>query len=307
MIVFACDGCGKRIEVDEDLAGRKLRCKPCGAVTRVPTVEPPAIPLARLPAATPTDAPRRTPAVRKKKKRKPGTIDRETGMALAIGAGLALVALAVPLVGFVLHVLVTVVHELGHTAVAWLLGSPALPSFDLSYGGGVSHIFTRQPVLILGVYGVLAFLSFRSLGDRPKLIAWLVGVGLYTIAVFSPLRGLLITAAGHGSELVFAGIFLYRALSGNQILRNEERPLYAFLGLYIVLADARFAYQLMASREHREDYGDAKGGGHWMDFDQIANDYLHWRLEGVATLFLLACIATPVAAFLYHRYGKLLK
>ena len=102
--------------------------------------------------------------------------------------------------------------------------------------------------------------------------------------------------------MLIAGIFLYRALSGNQILRNEERPLYAFLGLYILMADGRFAYQLISSHEHREAYGDAKWGGHPMDFDLIANNHLHWRLESVATLFLVVCSLTPVAAILAHRF-----
>ena len=134
------------------------------------------------------------------------------------------------------------------------------------------------------------------------LIAILVGVALYSAAAFSPLRELLIVAMGHGSELLFAGVFLYRALSGSQVLRSEERPLYAFIGLYIVLFDARFAYQLIASPEHREAYGDAKGGGHWMDFSVIANEHLHVRLEAVAALFLVACALPPLVAFLTYLY-----
>ena len=130
---------------------------------------------------------------------------------------------------------------------------------------------------------------------------------LYSAVVFSSLRDVLITTMGHGAELLFAGIFLYRALSGSQVLRSEERPLYAFLGLYIVLADARFAYRLITSPEYREDYGSAKGGGHWMDFSQIADEQLHIRLEVVAALFLLACVLTPLAAFLAHQYRRRLK
>ncbi len=105
-------------------------------------------------------------------------------------------------------------------------------------------------------------------------------------------------------ELLIAGVFLYRAWSGSQIIRGAERPLYAFLGLYLVLADARFAFRLIASREHREEYGEAKGGGHWMDFSRIADEFLNGRLEVVATFFLLAFALTPLAAFLVHRYGR---
>jgi hypothetical protein len=301
MIEFSCEGCGKSFEVDDSLAGRRSRCKQCGAVTRIPASEPVLEVLAPLPLPVPEAAPKRK---RKKKARKPGTIDRDAWISLGVGSGLAVLALAVPLIGFVIHVLMTVIHELGHTATAWLFASPAMPSFDLSYGGGVSLILARQPILVVAAYGVFAYLLFRARGDRPELLKWSIAAGLYTLVMFSPLRGLLITAMGHGSELLFAGIFLHRALSGNQILRGEERPLYAFLGLFILLYDSRFAFDLMSSRAHRVAYGDAKGGGHWMDFEVIANETLHWPLQSVAAVFLFACVLTPVAALLVHRYGR---
>ena len=206
--------------------------------------------------------------------------------------------------GFVIHVLNTVIHELGHTATAWVLGSPALPSFDLTYGGGVSHIAPRQPILIIVVYVAFAVVGFRWRHERRVLVAVLAGTGLYSIVVFSPLRDLLILALGHGAELFFAGVFLYRALSGSQILRSQERPLYAFLGLYIVLADARIAVRLMTSQDYREEYGLQKGGGHTMDFSRIANEFLGGRVQVVAALFLVACVLTPVVAFLIQRFWR---
>jgi hypothetical protein len=136
------------------------------------------------------------------------------------------------------------------------------------------------------------------------VITILAAVIVYSAVVFSPLRDLMITTMGHGAELIFAGVFLHRALSGSQVLRSKERPLYAFLGLYIVLADARFAYRLITSPEYREDYGLAKGGGDWMDFSRIANEHLHVRLEVVAATFLLACALTPLAAFVFHYGGR---
>ena len=65
-----------------------------------------------------------------------------------------------------------------------------------------------------------------------------------------------------------------------------------------------FAYQLINSPEHREDYGDAKGGGHWMDFSLIANEHLHVRLEAVAAFFLVACALPPLIAFLIHHLRR---
>jgi hypothetical protein len=133
MIEFSCPGCGKSFQVDERLAGRRSRCKRCGKVTRIPAAPLPFMLASQRRAAAPEISKRRTTRVRQ-----PRAIGRDAWTSLAIGSGLAAVALAVPMIGFVPDVLITVIHELGHVATAWLFGSPALPSFDLTYGGGVS-------------------------------------------------------------------------------------------------------------------------------------------------------------------------
>ena len=312
MIVFGCEGCEKVFEVGDEMAGRQIRCKRCATVMRVPTAEPK--PTLVLPGPRPTlgpvapVAPQRPTKSKgkgkgKKKVRGWGGVARDAWVALGVGLGLAVVALAVPLIGFVIHVLVVVIHELGHAATAWLLASPALPAFDLAYGGGVSLILDRQPLLILAAYAALAYFLIRARDDRPALVGWLVAAAGYTLAMFTPLRGLLITGMGHGSELLFAGIFLYRALSGRQVLRAEERPLYAALGLFILMADAQFAMGLMTDHASRTTYGEAKGGGHAMDFDLIATS-LGWPLARVAGCFLLAIALTPAIAVLAHRYPR---
>jgi hypothetical protein len=268
-------------------------------VSTIPIVD--AIPLLEVLSTDRVSAGPKPPPARR---RKPKATDQDPWISLAIGSGLAAIAFFVPLVGFVINVLVTVIHELGHVATAWLLGSPALPSFDLFYGGGVSHTFARQPILILLVYMALAALAYRSRDERNMLVGTLVAAGFYSVVVFSPLRDLLIVAMGHGSELLFAGVFLYRALSGSHLLRSQERPLYAFLGLYIVLNGARLACRLISSQEFREEYGRAKGGAYSMDLSRIAEEYLHIRLEVVAVCFLVACALPPVAAFLADFFRR---
>jgi hypothetical protein len=300
MLAFSCPRCGKSFEVDERLAGRRARCKQCGTVTRLPlTAEtaPPVVFRQVASASQPASAP---PREARRVKRK--TIDRSAATSLAIGLVLACLALFIPPISFALHVLITVIHELGHTATSWLLGSPALPSFDLTHGGGVSYSMVPQPILILLIYAGFAVVAFRSRNNRATLFALLAVIIVYSVVCFSRLRDLLGSAMGHGAELLVAGIFLYRALSGSQILRGHERPLYAFLGLYIILADACFAYELMTNHERRQDYAAEKGGGHWMDFSRIADEHLHMSLQTVAALFLLACVLTPIVAFLGYRF-----
>lgn len=129
MIAFTCGGCGKLFQVDESLAGRRFRCKKCGTVATIPSTA--VLPLLEVPAAAASAAEASGPRARRKRKR--AGIGRDGWISLGAGFGLAVVALVIPLVGFVIDVLITVIHELGHVVTAWIFGSPALPSFDLSW------------------------------------------------------------------------------------------------------------------------------------------------------------------------------
>ena len=54
--------------------------------------------------------------------------------------------LLVPPLKFLFHPRCTIVHELGHTAVAWLFGFTAIPAFDFQYGGGDWMDFSRLAI-----------------------------------------------------------------------------------------------------------------------------------------------------------------
>ncbi|MFT5129752.1 MAG: hypothetical protein ACI8W8_003381, partial [Rhodothermales bacterium] len=43
-----------------------------------------------------------------------------------------------PRLHWIMSYLKILVHELGHSAVAWLFGYPGLPTFSLQHGGGVA-------------------------------------------------------------------------------------------------------------------------------------------------------------------------
>src|SRR3569623_1924379 len=49
MIVFACGGCGTQYSVEPRLAGRRARCRSCGAAMDIPALAPAAIPVADIP------------------------------------------------------------------------------------------------------------------------------------------------------------------------------------------------------------------------------------------------------------------
>jgi hypothetical protein len=154
--------------------------------------------------------------------------------------------------------------------------------------------------LLLLIYAVLAFAVWVFRNNRTSL-ALVAGFAiLHGLLVWSGGDRAAITAMGHGTELLIAALFVHRALSGRGCTHAAERPLYAWIGLHMVLHDLRFAWGLMTSDLARELYGDAKGGGHWMDFDILANQVLHVPLEAVAAAFFAACLATPLVPLLAH-------
>jgi hypothetical protein len=218
--------------------------------------------------------------------------------ALIVGGVLALVVYVVPFPRFVFHTLITLVHELGHALAAWSFGIPAVPAFDFVYGGGVTVHQGRSTGLIVLIYLTFLALAYWVRENRGYLIALAVSMCAYTLVAFTPVHEAIEIAMGHGSELIFAGIFLYRALTGYACRATGERPLYAFCAFFILLNDFVFALSLLTSRARAADYEDAKGGGHWMDFSRLADDYLHVDLRAIVFLFLIAVVLVPFAAYL---------
>lgn len=220
---------------------------------------------------------------------------------LVVGFGIALIFVAVGPLRFVFSYLLILVHELGHTAAAWIFGFPTIPSLDLRYGGGVSLHGARHPAVVIAVALLLAW-GVRVLWPLPRWrVLGLAVAGFWLLALITGFDEVIILVMGHGFELAIAGLFLYRALTGRSLRTPAERPAYAFAGWFIVLYDLRFAWQLATDPDHRTVYEQAKGGGHWMDFSRLGREFLGLDLGTVATLFLLATALVPLVAWLASR------
>lgn len=231
-----------------------------------------------------------------------GPLGRKEIQAIIIAFVVAMVVYLIPFTRFVLSALVTLFHEFGHAAAGWLTGHPSIPAFDFVYGGGVtSHEGRKLPLLLL-VYAAFAAGLWRLRAHPPAASVLGAGIVVYSICAWTEIHDLLIVAMGHGTELIFAGIFFYRALSGSAVKIPVERPLYAFLGSFIVLEDVRFATGLLTSPEKRAVYESAKGGGHWMDFSVLAEQHLRTELTTVAGLFLACCFLPLLGAVLFLRF-----
>jgi len=220
--------------------------------------------------------------------------DKQPIISILIGSALALWTLNSPFLYTLSNMMKTLIHELGHAFAGWGFGVPSIPAFDFTYGGGVTIHQDPSPVVLALIYAAFAYLLFLY-RRKPRSLALIGAIGTAHIA--SMATGLdepITIAMGHGFELLFAGIFFYRALSGFACVHAVERPLYAFLGFLITFDNMRFAYRLIYSHEHRWMYENAKGGGHWMDFDRLAREFLLVDLSAIAQFFMLASAAPLV-------------
>ena len=271
---------------------------PRAAETELPTLPPPPAPTLTVEPLRPRAAPG-APAPRPAARR----LDLQAAVAAVAGLALASCAAAVPALKFIFSYLTIIIHETGHALFGWLFGYPSIPAFDFRYGGGVALHRTRSVGVLVGFYvlmGVAGWLYRRNpltlalLGALLGVHAWLAYTGAHHVVILF---------MGHGTEIVLAGVFLYRALTGSGIIRAVERPLYAFCGFFILICDVVFAYGLATHHGQRLLYEAAKGGGHWMDFSRIAERHLHVELASVATFFGVCCLAVPIVSFAASRYA----
>ncbi len=217
---------------------------------------------------------------------------------VAAGAGLVLAILTqlVTILEILIGHFVVLVHEFGHAVFGWLFGYPSIPAFDFSYGGGVTSHQQQSLSITILFYAAATALAWAFRTNRLSL-ALIVGLTcVYSLLLFSPAHEGVILAMGHGAELGFAALFLYRAFTGRACHHAVERAAYAWIGFHIVIHDALFAHGLATSALAREIYGDAKGGGHWMDFSRLAGEFLQVPLAYVAATFLALCALPPLIA-----------
>ncbi|MBI5870367.1 MAG: hypothetical protein HZB44_05325 [Actinobacteria bacterium] len=208
------------------------------------------------------------------------------------GFAAALIVSLLPFLQYVFSFFSILVHEMGHALSGWLFGYPSIPSFDFYYGGGVTLHQNRLIFLAGAVLLLFAILGFMVRESNAKLLLVAAGAAAYAFLAFTLWHEVLIIALGHGTELIIAGIFIYRAASGSAILQKAERPVYAFIGFLIIVQNLMFNYRLITSTTFRFEYEYAKGGME-MDYSRLAYEYLHLSLASVATLFLVMTIATP--------------
>ena len=234
--------------------------------------------------------------------RSPAAAEHKT---VAIGAAAALACVAIPFTRVVFHPLATLVHELGHTVANWVFGRPAIPALDFVHGGGLTWSQDRSRVLVALIAAGWVWAVF-ALRRRPRAaVTVAILAALWCVMLASSTDDVVILVAGHAFELLFATLFLYRAVTGRGTRRAADRGAHAFAGVFVWLTALGFAWALTYRPEARIDYEAAKGGGAWMDLSQVARDHAGVTLERVAAGYLFLVLLVPAAVWAVWRARRL--
>lgn len=217
-----------------------------------------------------------------------------------IGAVIAPVFALVPLLQYMGWFLASLVHELGHTVVAWLFGQPAFPAIRLD--GHAAAVHSDQKLFLVVLVGLGLAALFWHVRNRPRVrIVAGAGLALYPLLALTDAREVIHLLGGHLSEMVFAGIFFYRALSGGFTESTAERITYATMAWFLLGRNVIMNGGLMLSEAARRAYHGNGSFGLTNDFIRAARE-LGWSLEGVAALMMLFALAVlPVACCIWRR------
>jgi hypothetical protein len=197
--------------------------------------------------------------------------------------------------------LASLVHEMGHAAVAWSFGMPAIPAISLE--GHAAAVHSQQQVfLVLMVSAGLAVAAWRCLAGPAKWTALALALAVHPLLAFTGAKDLLHLLAGHGGELVFATLCLWKALDGGFTSSRLERALYSTLGWYLVGKNAWLCFGLATNAGARATYNENGSFGFTNDYLRVANEVLGWRLETVAALMLIESVAVIPAAIVVWRF-----
>ena len=214
--------------------------------------------------------------------------------AVALGLVMAGVLTFFPFLKFILHPLSTLVHEIGHTVVFWAFGYSAVPAFDFGEGGGMTMTDYDRSALIVWAWVVgLAALAWWQRERKAVLVALAAVAIIYFLMYNTRGERLAISLGGHGAEIVFGALFLYRALTGWGCKLEAERPLYAFLAFMLLFASLGLGFMLLGNSIDKAWYLQGKRG---IDNDLVMGSlYLGLKIEGIARLLIVATfLAIPL-------------
>jgi len=226
---------------------------------------------------------------------------------LGIGLAMAIVVYSIPFTRFVFSAIITLFHEFGHAVAGWLMGMPAIPAFDFTYGGGITPHGQFQIAIALLIAGGFAY-ALWFFRQNPRTVALITGVFLIWLFFVSSdwRREFAFAAGGHLGECILAGILFYQALAGvGWRIPELERPLGAFVAFFVQINMIFFCRRLIHDPDFLAWYKEGKGGMLMNDLEGIALDlHIHTRfnpgIEGVARMLMLFTFVPVAVALIWY-------
>ncbi|MFV1960013.1 MAG: hypothetical protein ACC662_11450 [Planctomycetota bacterium] len=210
---------------------------------------------------------------------------------LVLGMALALVFTISPALRFMGWFVGSLFHETGHVIFAWFVGCPAWPAISLR--GHAAAFHQAQSGFVLAMVGLALLLgtvlAWRH--DRWKLPMVALLVAWPLLAFVRGPREVGFLLSGHLAEMMFAGIFLWRARTGKAIEHEAERPLYACLGWFLLARNLVLTLGLTFTASARDWYLQSGSFGLTNDYLRVATEWLHLPLEAVGAFMTLGALA----------------
>lgn len=189
------------------------------------------------------------------------------------------------------------VHELGHTISSNAFGRFAVPVI-------VMTIHFEQSLLAAGaIWALLAFFTWRHRDAKPWVWALVAACVLYPVLAFTTLYDTLSALAGHGAEVLIAGVFLWRGMVGGYF-HEWERPIYATFGCYLWIRNGGIFSRILFNAQFRDFYSSVSFTGGDNDLLMVANKHA-LGLSTVTIAMLAFALAFPaLAVALAWRSGR---
>jgi hypothetical protein len=208
-------------------------------------------------------------------------------LVLGVGVVLAPILTLTPLLRYVGWFLASLVHETGHSAMAWLFGCAAFPAIRLDGHAAAFHREQQTLLCALVVAGLLAF-AWAS-RERPRRLLTAVALTVaYLIAATTRVHEALFLLGGHLGELAFAAYAFSRAMDGGFTGTMAERCAHSGVACYLVGRTGFLAVGLLTSAAARETYATNGSFGLENDLIRFSREVLRTPSPAPGALLLLA-------------------
>lgn len=218
--------------------------------------------------------------------------------ALAIGLVLVSVLKQVWIFNYMFNFLATLVHEIGHTIFAWLMGMPSFPSVSL-FGGGVTRGIGQIPLLCVGIIAALCWYAWQVRAERHWFIATIYVTIVYALLAFTKASENLVVAGGVLFEIGGACACFYWVLCG-RMNTPLERPLYALWGWWMLLNRLGETYLMLRNPSYWDERVIIQSGfgeGLVNDLPRLCEE-LNLSPQTVLLFVLWLCLGALPTAFL---------